>query len=258
VTLWIGTSGWQYTSWRGRFYPADLAQRRWLEHYARCFRTVEVNNTFYRLPTEQTFQAWNDGTPDDFVFAIKASRFLTHVKRLRDPGDAVNRLLEHARPLLPKTAAVLAQLPPNFPCDQSRLDHFLDVWPSGRRLAVEFRHASWFDDDVFARLRSEGVALVLTDRDGRPQEPLEVTAGWGYVRLHHGTATPRPCYGDRALHSWIERIGRLWGDGADVYVYFNNDPAGCAVRDAARFAELAAREGLEVTRTVDRRSVTVG
>lgn len=258
MTCWIGTSGWQYRSWKGRFYPDDLPQRRWLEHYASRFRTVEVNNTFYRLPPADTFAAWRDGTPDDFVYAIKASRFLTHVRRLRDPAEPVQRLLEHAAPLRGKLGPVLVQLPPTMRRDDARLRDLLDAWPARVRLALEVRHESWFDDAVYDALHRAGAALCLTDRDGRPQEPLVRTASWGYVRLHHGTAHPVPCYGDRALRSWVERVGDRWGDDGDVFVFFNNDPEGCAVRDAARFAELAGRAGLPTTRTVDRRDVSVG
>jgi uncharacterized protein YecE (DUF72 family) len=258
VTLWIGTSGWQYKSWKGRFYPEDLPQKDWLDHYAQRFRTVEVNNTFYRLPKPETFESWRAGTPDDFVFVVKASRFLSHVKRLKDPDEPVERFLTHARPLGAKLGPVLVQLPPNLPCDLGLLRHFLDVWPARHRLTIEFRHRSWFDDEVLDLLRDRNIALSLTDRDGRPLEPLEATAPWGYVRMHHGRANPRPCYGDRALHSWLERIGDLWKRDDDVFVFFNNDPEGCAVRDAARFAELADRSGWNVTRTVDRGAVTVG
>lgn len=258
MTLWIGTSGWQYASWRGRFYPDDLPQRAWLDYYASRFRTVEVNNTFYRLPGAETFAAWKQGTPDDFVFVVKASRFLSHIKRLKDPEEPVQRFVDRARSLGAKLGPTLVQLPPTFRRDDERLDGLLRAWPSALPMAIEFRHDSWFDDEVLARLRACGVPLCLTDRDGRPQEPLHATAEWGYLRLHHGTANPRPCYGDRALHSWLERIDQLWPRHADVFVFFNNDPEGCAIRDAARFAELAGRAGFDTTRTVDRAAVSVG
>jgi uncharacterized protein YecE (DUF72 family) len=196
--------------------------------------------------------------PEDFVFALKASRFLTHVKRLSDPEPVVQLLLDRARPLRSKTGAVLVQLPPPLARDDERLERFLSIWPDDVRLAMELRHRSWLTDDVLARLAARDVALVLSDRDGRPQEPLEATASWGYLRLHHGAAAPRPCYGDRALRSWVQRCRSLWNPRDDVFVYFNNDAHGCAVRDAARFAELAAREGLAATRTADRRAVRVG
>lgn len=258
MTVWVGTSGWQYRHWRGRFYPEGLPRRQWLEHYTSCFDTVEVNNTFYRLPEASRFQQWHDAAPAGFVFALKMSRFLTHVKRLRDPDEPVRRFLESSRPLGAKTGPVLVQLPPNLPIDLDRLERFLGVWPRTHRLAVELRHRSWLVDDTFDLLRARGAALVLTDRDGRPQEPLERTANFGYLRLHHGAATPRPCYGEAALQSWVDRVASLWAFGEDVYVYFNNDPEGCAVRDAAWFAQLCRRAGLHPSAAPDRGTITVG
>lgn len=258
MTVWVGTSGWQYRHWRGCFYPNGLPQRRWFEHYASRFDTVEVNNTFYRLPERSTFSEWHDASPAGFVFALKMSRFVTHVRRLRDPEEPVRRFLDHSEPLAPKTGPVLVQLPPDLRLDLERLEAFLDVWPRSRRVAVELRHRSWMVRDTFDLLREKGAALVLTDRDGRPQEPLERTATWGYVRLHHGTAEPRPCYGEAALQSWVDRIASLWAHGEEVYVYFNNDPEGCAVRDAAWFGELCARDGLRPSSTPDRSSISVG
>jgi uncharacterized protein YecE (DUF72 family) len=258
VALWIGTSGWQYKDWKGRFYPSDVAQKHWLRFYAERFRTVEVNNTFYRLPEADTFKNWHDGSPDDFVFVTKMSRYLTHIKRLSEPEEPVERFLDHAAPLGKKLGPVLVQLPPNLPADDERLGRLLEVWPSKPRLAIEFRHESWFTDATLARLRERNVALCLTDRLGRPQEPVERTAHWGYIRLHEGRADPPPCYGDGALGSWLERIGGRWRDDESVYVFFNNDPGACAVHNAARFAELADRAGMTTTRTPDRRDVAVG
>ncbi|MCY0991323.1 DUF72 domain-containing protein [Nannocystis sp. ILAH1] len=247
--LWIGTSGWQYRDWRGRFYPDELPQHRWLSHYATAFRTVELNNSFYRLPDGDTFAAWRRDTPADFVIATKASRFLSHMKRLKDPEEPIARLLERACRLGDKLGPVLVQLPARMACDRERLEHFLAVWPARQRLAIEFRHPSWFTPETFAALRRRDVALCLTDVDGRPQGPLERTADWGYVRLHRGTAAPRPCYGVTALASWLARISRLYADRRDVFVFFNNDPRACAVANAARFGRLADAAGRERTRT---------
>ncbi|HEX6311512.1 MAG TPA: DUF72 domain-containing protein [Acidimicrobiia bacterium] len=243
----IGTSGWQYRDWRGAFYPADLAQRAWLEYYAERFATVEVNNTFYRLPERSTFESWAGHTPADFEFVIKASRFLTHVRRLRDPAEPVARMLDHAAGLGAKLGPVLVQLPPTLRADPGRLGDTLARFPSGQRVVVEPRHESWFTDDVYALLASHDAALCLTDRLGR-RGPVERTAGWAFLRLHEGTARPHPCYGDRALASWVERLAGHWPRRADCYVFFNNDPRACAVRNAARFAQLAARAGLHPTR----------
>lgn len=243
----IGTSGWQYRDWRGAFYPARLPQREWLEHYAERFALVEVNNTFYRLPERATFEDWAARTPEDFEFVVKASRFLTHVRRLQEPAEPVARLLEHAAGLGAKLGPVLLQLPPNLRAEPARLAGTLDRFPAGRRLAVEPRHPSWFADEVYDLLSERGAALCLTDRAGR-RGPVERTADWAFLRLHEGTASPRPYYGDGALASWVKRLAQRWPSNADCYVFFNNDPGACAPRNAARFAQLAARVGLTVTR----------
>jgi uncharacterized protein YecE (DUF72 family) len=248
ATAWIGTSGWQYDSWRGRLYPERLAKRRWLEHYAERFRTVELNASFYRLPAPAAFRRWHDETPEDFVFAVKASRYLTHIRRLRDPAGPVARLLEAAEPLGAKLGPVLLQLPPTLAAEPGRLDAALACFPRAVRVAVEFRHRSWYVDEVRAILAAHDAALCLSDRDGRPQQPEPWrTAGWSYLRLHHGTASPRPCYGRTSMDSWARRMSGRWRRGA-VYVFFNNDPCGCAPHDATRFASAARRRGLRPTR----------
>jgi uncharacterized protein YecE (DUF72 family) len=244
----IGTSGWQYRDWRGRLYPEGLPQARWLERYAERFAAVEVNASFYRLPAERTFADWRARTPDGFVFAVKASRYLTHVRRLRDPEEPMARLLERARALGPRLGPLLLQLPPDMRCVPERLDAALAAVPRGVRVAVEPRHESWFVpavEDILARHRA---ALCLADRRG-PSGPVWRTAEWGYLRLHAGRATPGPCYGRRALATWGERLAERWGPEQDVYVFFNNDTHGCAVRDAAVMAGAVARAGLRPTRT---------
>lgn len=244
----IGTSGWQYRDWRGRLYPRDLAQKRWLEWYSARFATVEVNNTFYRLPAADTFASWAATVPEDFVFAIKLSRYLSHIKRLKEPEEPIQRFLAHALPLAPRMGPVLLQLPPDMRIDTGRLDAVLAAWPAEVRLAVEFRHESWFTDEVLDALRARDVALVLTDRHSRVREPRpEATASWGYVRLHEGAARPWPRYGTAALDAWVGRVAERWADDADVFVYFNNDPGGAAVVDAIRFAARARRAGLRTT-----------
>jgi len=253
----IGTSGWQYRDWRGGLYPPGLAQRRWLEHYASRYATVENNASFYRLPARQTFADWRARTPDDFVMAVKASRYLTHVRRLRDPAEPVARLLGAATGLGPRLGPVLLQLPPNLPAEPAQLAACLAEFrsappPDGLgpvRVAVEPRHPSWWTDEVREVLAGFGAALCWADRLGRPVTPLWRTAGWGYVRFHEGTADPWPRYGRQALRSWVDRIRHAWPADADVYVYFNNDPGGAAVVNSAEFAALARGAGLPVTRT---------
>jgi uncharacterized protein YecE (DUF72 family) len=252
----IGTSGWQYRDWRGGLYPAGVAQRRWLEHYATRYLTVENNASFYRLPAAQTFEGWRARTPDDFVMAVKASRYLTHVKRLRDPAEPVARFLSAAAGLGPKLGPILLQLPPTLIAEPVLLDACLKEFRTTRlpghgqpRIAVEPRHASWWTEEIQQILAAHDAALCWADRRGRPVTPLWRTAGWGYLRFHEGTASPWPSYGQQALRSWVDRIQQVWPDDADVYVYFNNDPGGAAVANSAVFAALARKAGVAVTRT---------
>jgi uncharacterized protein YecE (DUF72 family) len=253
----LGTSGWQYRDWRGRFYPERLAQAKWLEHYAGHFATVESNNAFYRLPDPHTFAAWAERTPADFVMAVKASRYLTHIRRLRDPQEPVRRFLAHAGYLGAKLGPVLLQLPPTLKADLGALRETLLEFPPEVRVAVEPRHETWFTDATRALLAEHGAALCLVDTPRR-RSPLWRTAEWSYLRFHEGTATPRPCYGEAALSRWAEVLAGTWGPRADLYVYFNNDPGCCAVRDAARFARAVAAVGLRPTRTPSPDEVRVG
>jgi uncharacterized protein YecE (DUF72 family) len=247
MTVWIGTSGWQYRDWRGRLYPPRLPMRRWLERYAAAFATVESNNAFYRLPERQTFEAWRDRTPDDFVMAVKVSRYLTHIRRLRDPEGPVARFLDRVAGLGRKLGPVLLQLPPQLRRDDDRLAATLRRFPPEVRVAVEFRHPSWFVDDIRAVLSEHRAATCLADRR-RPLTPVWRTADWTYLRLHEGRASLRPCYGRTALRSWAERLAALWTPNEDCWVFFNNDPRGCAPHDAVAFARAATRAGLRPSR----------
>jgi uncharacterized protein YecE (DUF72 family) len=247
VPLVLGTSGWQYRHWRETFYPRGLAQGRWLEYFAERFASVESNAAFYHLPEADTFAAWAERTPGDFVMAVKASRYLTHIKRLADPAEPVERFVARAGRLGPKLGPVLIQLPPSMKADLARLSDTLERFPAGWRVAVEFRHRSWFSDETRALLERHGAALCLADRFG-PISPLWRTTDWTYLRFHAGRANPLPCYGRQALASWVDRLVERWPPGEDVYVYFNNDPRACALRDAIVFARLAERAGYAVTR----------
>ena len=255
--LWIGTSGWQYKHWKQRFYPDRCPQKSWLEFYAERFATVEVNNAFYRLPEASTFTAWAERTPDDFVVAVKASRYLTHIKRLNDPAEPVKRFSERADCLGRKLGPVLLQLPPNLPAELDALDDTLKRFPRGWRIAVEFRHPSWFTDEMRALLERHNAAFCLADSPKR-KTPAWRTSDWGYLRLHEGTASPLPCYGRTALNSWAERLADCFSANDDVFVYFNNDPQGCAVRDAHVFALAAERAGFRATRVPEAGEVRVG
>jgi uncharacterized protein YecE (DUF72 family) len=229
----IGCSGWNYDAWRGRFYPEGLGPARWLEHYATRFDTVEVNVTFYRLPKRAAVAGWVERTPAGFEFAIKASRYLTHVKRLRDLPGHVERLLDPLEPLLatPKMGPLLWQLPANFHRDDDRLAAALAAFPALRN-CIEFRHESWFCEPVFELLRARGVALVVGDHPERPFQTLEPTADWGFVRLHYGSRGRRGNYSRTELETWARRIA-AWRADREVYCYLNNDWEGFAVRNAA-------------------------
>ncbi|MER6947668.1 DUF72 domain-containing protein [Nonomuraea sp. NPDC000554] len=232
----VGTSGWQYRDWRGVLYPEGVPQRLWLQTYSETFPTVESNNAFYRLPSPEMFAEWRDRTPDGFVMAVKASRFLSHIKRLADPEEPVERLMRAVAGLKEKLGPILLQLPPTLHVDAERLDRCLGCFPDGVRVAVEPRHVSWWTDEVRQVLETRGAALCWADRGGQPQNPFWRTARWGYVRLHEGRASPRPSYGEASLRTWGKRVRDAgW---RDTFVYFNNDVGGAAVRNALRFAKL--------------------
>ncbi|MFI0369669.1 DUF72 domain-containing protein [Actinomadura sp. 1N219] len=230
----IGTSGWQYADWRDVLYPPGLPQKRWLQEYARTFTTVENNNAFYRLPTRTTFEQWHDATPPGFVMAVKASRYLTHMKRLNDPAEPVTRLMNAAAGLGPKLGPVLLQLPPTLRADPDLLDACLRRFPENVRVAVEPRHPSWWTDDTRTVLHHHRAALCWADRLGRPTTPLWRTADWLYLRLHEGPAQPWPRYDETTLRTWARELA----PADDAYVYFNNDPGGAAVHDALRLTDL--------------------
>ncbi|WP_404961617.1 DUF72 domain-containing protein [Streptomyces sp. 147326] len=240
MAVFVGTSGWQYRDWSGVLYPSDRPQRLWLEEYTRHFPTVELNNAFYRLPSPETFTQWRARTPPGFVMAVKASRFLTHVKRLADPAEPVRRLMEHAAPLGDRLGPVLLQLPPTLRADPAALDACLASFPTGTRIAVEPRHESWWTAEVRSVLVGRGAALCWADRRSRPVTPLWRTTDWGYVRFHEGRSQPAARYGRTALRSWASRIADTWPRDADVFAYFNNDAGGAAVADARSFGRLTA------------------
>ncbi|MDQ3867415.1 MAG: DUF72 domain-containing protein [Actinomycetota bacterium] len=227
----IGCSGWNYGHWRERVYPAGLPPRRWLEHYATLFDTVEVNNTFYRLPTRSAVTGWVEQSPPGFLFAVKASRYLTHVKRLTDLREGVERFYERIEPLLasPKMGPVLWQLPPRFRRDDERLAAALARLPPGRH-CFEFRDATWFASEIYEMLRAHGAALVIGDNPSRPFQTHELTTDWTFVRFHYGSRGRNGNYSAPELDEWARRI-EAWRGRADVYAYFNNDWEGYAVRN---------------------------
>jgi uncharacterized protein YecE (DUF72 family) len=236
----IGCSGWNYASWKDEFY-GGLPARMWLEHYARHFDTVEVNNTFYRLPRRDAVANWERTAPPEFTFAIKASRYLTHIKRLSDLGPGLQRFYERIEPLLvtPKMGPVLWQLPPTFRRDDERLARALERLDRTReRHCFEFRHPSWFADEVYALLREHGVALVIGDRPEVKSFQTEVfTAAWTFVRFHYGSRGRRGNYSEAELRDWAARF-RAWSSDVEIYAYFNNDWEVFAVRNALRMKTL--------------------
>jgi uncharacterized protein YecE (DUF72 family) len=242
VRILVGTSGWQYRDWRGRFYPRAVPQKGWLAYFSARFPIVEVNNTFYNLPKEETFVAWRDGSADGFLIGVKASRYITHIQRLREPREPVELLWSRCRLLGPKLGPVLFQLPPNFGVEVERLEALLGVLPEGMKAAFEFRHPSWETGEVQGILDRARCALVLADRPGA-RVPSVVTGGWSYVRFHQGNPDG-PEYSRDKLRRWADKIAGL--DAAEVFVFFNNDPGGAAIRDARSLTALLASRGADV------------
>lgn len=232
--LRVGTSGWQYADWRGNLYPVRLAQRDWLAEYTKAFDTVEVNATFYRLPTTEVVERWAQTLPPGFVMTVKASRYLTHVKRLRDPQEPVARLLDRVEPLRDRglLGPVLLQLPPNLPAAPELLDLTLRQFPAEVRVAVEPREPTWFAPATRRVLERRSASLVWADREGTAITPLWETCDWRYLRLHHGRSDWG--YDESDLREWVHRLH----SAADGYIYTNNDPGGAAVRDAQRLRKL--------------------
>lgn len=246
--VWIGTSGYVYKHWRkGVFYPAGLKIREELGYYAGCFPTVELNNPFYRLPTEEMFIRWRDATPDRFQFAVKASRFITHIKRLREVSEELGLFMQRAVHLGPKLGPVLFQLPPNQQLDLSRLEAFLPLLSTDRRWVLEFRHASWHTAEVYRLLAEHTVALCIPVGGGVHPDRV-TTAPFTYIRMHRGQE-PRGGFTVDELSTWAAQVRGLRAAGKDVYLYFNNDWEGFAIRDALAMRELV---GLPHDAAVDR------
>lgn len=236
----IGTSGWHYEHWVGPFYPEAVPAEDYLSFYAERFAAVEVNNTFYQLPARETLVSWRDGTPGDFLFACKASRYITHMKKLKDPRDSLRRFFEVVEALDPKLGPILFQLPPRWHVDVERLEGFLEALPAGRRYAFEFRDESWFAAEVYDALARHNAAFCIYDLAGR-RSPVEVTADFAYVRLHGPDRAYRGSYDGRTLYGWLRRFLRWRGEERDVYCFFDNDEKGYAALDALRMMEMLGR-----------------
>jgi uncharacterized protein YecE (DUF72 family) len=249
----VGCSGWEYKHWRGDFYPDTLPRTRWFEHYASVFDTVEINNTFYRLPEESTFAAWADRAPARFLYAVKASRFLTHMKKLKDPEEPLERLFSRMRPMGRHLGPVLYQLPPAWKLDRERLEHFLQALPPGVRHVMEFREPSWYADSVFEMLERHGVALCLHDMRGSATGRQRI-GPFVYVRFHGASGQYSGAYPEDRLRQWSEWLQAQRTAGVDVYAYFNNDVGGHAPRDAVTLRTLLEQrtERVHVRRAASR------
>lgn len=232
-----GCSGWQYKHWRGDFYPSEIPVSRWFEYYAAQFDTVEINNSFYRLPETETFARWAARAPGGFLFAVKASRFLTHMKKLKDPEGPLELLFDRMRPLGRHLGPVLYQLPPGWKLDRARLEHFLQVLPKGVRHVLEFRESTWYADDVSALLERYGVARCLHDMKGSATGQERV-GPFVYVRFHGASGTYSGGYPATRLERWAEWLHAQRCAGCEVYAYFNNDVGGHAPRDAVTLRRL--------------------
>lgn len=239
----IGCSGWQYKHWSGDFYPAAVRERDWLPHYVRTFDTVELNNSFYRLPSGQAFARWRERTPAGFLFAVKASRYLTHLKKLKDPADPLARFFDAARELGPKLGPILYQLPPRFPLNLERLHTFLDALPLGYRHVMEFRDPTWYAPAALDLMQASGVALCLHDMTGSATDRVRV-GPFVYVRFH-GVTRYGGRYDDESLASWAEWLGAEHAAGRDVFAYFNNDVGGHAPRDALHLRRMVRPVALQ-------------
>jgi uncharacterized protein YecE (DUF72 family) len=239
--VWIGCSGYVYKHWRGAFYPQDLPESRWLSHYAQFFPTVELNNTHYMLPSEKTFEGWRDNSPEGFLYAVKANRYITHMKKLKEPQEPLDRMFERARLLGPKLGPVLYQLPPRWRFNAGRLETFLAALPAGIEHTIEVREPSWLNPDFFSMLERSSVAFCIASLPIY-ETPLVATAPFVYIRFHGSGHMYYYDYTPDELRHWRDVILRFAGEGRTVYCYFNNDPNAWAVRNALELMRLV-REG---------------
>ncbi len=233
MNLYVGTSGYSYKEWKGNFYPEDLSAKEMLSYYSRRLPAVEINNTFYRLPQPSMIENWKEQVPPDFRFSIKATQRITHIKRLNNCADETRYLMDTAALLEQRLGVVLFQLPPNAKKDAERLRNFLGILPGHKRAAFEFRHESWFDEEILDLLRANDCALVVSDTDEKPLTEIITTAAWGYLRLR------RTNYEEQDLADWMRRVqGQRWND---AFVFFKHEDEGVGPKLAARFLELGRR-----------------
>lgn len=235
--IYIGTSGWHYKHWKGTFYPADIKDSLQFEEYKKYFSSVEINNSFYRLPTPETFEMWRKSTPRNFVFAVKASRFITHMKKLNLDKQGVKKFFTSAKKLNEKLGVILFQLPPKWKVNTERLKNFIAVLPKKYRYAFEFREHSWYNNQVYAILQAHNCAFCIYELE-RHMSPLEVTADFVYVRLHGPGNKYQGSYTSDALKKWTQQCALWQKQGKDVFVYFDNDQEGFAAFNALELQKL--------------------
>jgi uncharacterized protein YecE (DUF72 family) len=235
--IYIGTSGWNYKHWLGRFYPERFPARDMLQFYSQHFETVELNNSFYHLPTTKSFRTWRETVPEDFVFAVKGSRFITHMKKLKAPKTSTKKLFTRVKYLENKLGPILFQLPPHWANNLERLSLFLERLPTDYRYAFEFREQSWFTDKVYELLKEHHAALCVYHMSGY-DSPVEITADFVYLRFHGAESTYGGSYSPSQLKMWARRIETWRNDGREVFVYFNNDPEAQAVYNAKTLRDL--------------------
>jgi uncharacterized protein YecE (DUF72 family) len=231
MKLFVGTSGYSYKEWKGNFYPKDLDAKEMLRYYATKLPSVEINNTFYRLPRTDVVESWAEQVPGAFRFAIKASRRITHIKRLKNAADETDYLIRTTDVLKDRLGVILFQLPPNLPKDVTRLQSFLDLLPLGTRAAFEFRHPSWFDDEVYECLRGENCPLCIADTEEGGEAQVVSTANWGYLRLR------KPNYRKPRLEKWLKQIAAQGWE--ETFVFFKHEDEGAGPKMAARFIDLS-------------------
>ena len=244
VKYYVGCSGWHYEHWRGLYYPQELPTSKWLSFYAQQFDSVELNNSFYRVPSEKAFTTWRECTPEDFIFAVKVSRFITHIKRLRNLGSSVERFLARVELLKEKLGPLLYQLPPSMKRNDELLQNFLSSLPSRYQHVIEFRHKSWIDEAVFDILHTHNVGLCVFDMPGLSC-PLVATSDFAYVRFHGSEGLYSSRYSDKQLAEWARKIARLGKNVRTSYIYFNNDAMAFAVENAIMLRNLLQSLGSE-------------
>lgn len=239
--IYIGTSGWAYPHWQGPFYPAGRKKKDFLAYYVDHFRTVEINNSFYKLPSAETLSRWKETAPSGFIFALKASRYITHMKKLKDPGDTLPRLLEAAKALGDKLGPILFQFPPRWHLNMDRFMDFLDALPTDFRYAFEFRDPDWQVPSVYEALREMGAAFCIFELSGF-LTPKEITADFVYIRLHGPDGAYRGEYDTSTLAGWAGAMTHWAGEGREVFCFFDNDEAGYAVQNALRLRKMLNKE----------------